>query len=184
MPYSREDDLLLGDIPLGARLDRNKFVQDAADEIDSIIGTVYVTPVPTTANSEPSAGPPEVTTARHSQLLLKRLNNFLATGRLILAIDAGGEDTTLHAYGLRLIEEVLVTLEMIRNGSIVLDGVDPIDEGDGALGGPKIFNYDAASGVDAFYERVMVPESNFPFPPPYRDWAPGDDPNSAVTMWG
>lgn len=161
MPYSAASDLLLGDIPLSAALDRTKFVVDAADEIDSYIGSRYVTPIDTSANTQ---------VVRHSVLLLKRLNNFLATGRLILAIDAGGEDTALHAYGARLVNESLRALREIADGSVDIEGAvlhDPSYVGDP---GPAIVNYDKTSAVDAFYSRVMVPDDG---PLPYLDWTPG-----------
>ena len=169
MAYSSVDDLLLGSIPLSSVFSKEKYVEDAGDEIDSYIGVLYDTPVDIS-----DAGP----VARHSILLLKRINNFLATGRIILAIDAGGEDTALHAYGLRMVNEALASLTQVASGAIPLDGAVRIPTAN-ANTGPSIKNADAASAVDAFYNRVMVPESGA-YGLPYRDWAPGDNPNGTV----
>lgn len=146
MPYSAVSDLLLGDMPLSAALDKAKFVSDAADEIDSAIGATYITPVPM---AEP--------TPRHVQLHLKRINNFLATGRLILAIGAGGEDTQLHAYGLSLVSEARMALAAIVDGSYELAEVEKTPSEVTTSAGPAVINVDPASGVEAFYGFINEP---------------------------
>ncbi len=167
MAYSTVDDLLLGNIPLGATFSREKFVDDAADEIDSRIGKRYVTPIDVSDSS---------LVARHSRLLLKRINNFLATGRLILAIASPGEDDSLHAYGLHLVQEAQAALTQIETGIVDIVDAPENPDLDGVPSGPTIANADAESAVDAFYNRVMVPESDLVAGMPYRDWAPGANP--------
>jgi phage gp36-like protein len=171
MAYSTVGDMLLGDMPASTRHDPQKFVNDATDEIDSKIGHIYATPIDVT-------DPTDV--ARHSVLLLKRINNFLATGRYILARAAGDEDSQINAYGRSLIEEALLAIQAIVDGTIVLEGAVEEGDGSGAGDGPSITNYDTISAVDAFYERVMVPETGWPGPYPYRDWAPGSNPNGTL----
>lgn len=162
MPYSATTDLLLGDMPLSAALDKSKFVADAADEIDSAIGAAYVTPVPMAAP-----------VPRHVQLHLKRINNFLATGRLIMAVDVGGEDTQLHAYGLSLVSEARQALQAIVDGSYPLDGVVKQPQEHQRTAGPSVTNYDATSGVDAFYGFVSEPRWAAPVPQLAPLWKPG-----------
>lgn len=150
MAYSEVEDLLTGNIPLPSQYDPQKFVNDAADEIDSHIGFLYATPV------NVSEGGPVVRPAR---LLLKRLNNFLATGRLLMAADAAGENKQLHAYALKLVEDATAALMQIADGSVVLDGALPAP----GLGvptetshrGPLIYNKDLESAVDAFYDELV-----------------------------
>lgn len=166
MAYSTVEDLLLGNIPLSQSFSREKFITDAADEIDSWLGPLYVTPF-NMAESSPIK--------RHSRLLIKRISNFLATGRMILALDAGGEDTNLHSYGARLVKEAQEALQQLKDGQIHLDGAPTPDGSLSADSGPTIKNADKASAVDAFYARVMAPDGAFPLP--YRDWAPGSNPN-------
>lgn len=159
--YSQVTDLLTGNIPVSTVLGQ-KYVNDAADEIDSIIGHIYVTPVdmrPTPEEDPPGVG----TVKRPSRLLLKRIANFLASGRLMLATSAGGEDDQLHAYAKYLVDTALATLQQIASGSISLDGAvtdsDPDTEG---RYGPLIANVDPESNVEAFYDRIyMAPRDSF-----------------------
>lgn len=159
--YSLVTDLLTGNIPVSPVM-AQKYVNDAADEIDSVIGTVYVTPVdmkPTSSETPPSTG----TVTRPSRLLLKRIANFLASGRLMLATSAGGEDDQLHSYAKYLVDTALATLMQIASGSIALDGAetagDPDQEG---RYGPLIANVDLESNVEAFYDRIyMAPRDSF-----------------------
>jgi hypothetical protein len=123
------------------------YVNDAADEIDSKIGFVYSTPVDM---SDP--GP----TSRPARLLLKRLNVFLASGRMLLAVASPGEEDQLHQYGLYLVKEATNTLDMIANGKIILDGATTIDTTQPPTV-PLIDNLDSESQVEAFYDRISNP---------------------------
>lgn len=141
-------------------LDRDKFVQDAADEIDSKLGFVYKLPL------EPLPLP------THQGLLLKGINNKLASGRLILALDIASEDRALHAYGLRLVTEAQAELMLIANGGVVLTAVginEDIVEVESKV--PTLTNYDSESGVDAFYEHTMRGNPWY--------WRPGDASSAA-----
>jgi phage gp36-like protein len=158
MPYCASDDLLTGDIPVVGRagLDVSKFIQDAADEIDSKIGFRYATPV---AGDAP----------RPVLLLLKRINSHLATGRLIMAADAAGQRTELHAYGVSLIREAHESLDAIAAGTVDLDvaPATPVAPSEHQQG-PLIFNVDPVSQVESFYGAVTaLPGFTPPSPYPY-----------------
>jgi hypothetical protein len=145
--YAETEDLLTGNIPTPGYLDPAKFVDDAADEIDSVIGFVYETPI------DVSDASPVVRPAR---LLIKRINVFLATGRLLMAAASASEDSNLHAYALKMVNDGLGALEAIRSGEIFLEGatlLNPPTEGQAR--GPKWFNPDSESAVDAFYETLQ-----------------------------
>jgi hypothetical protein len=148
VPYSEVDDLLLGDLPLGSKVDPRKYIQDAADEIDSVLGFNYVTPI------DISDGAP---TARYVKLLLKRINNHLASGRLILAVDVGGEDSVLHAYGVSLIQEATAALTQIING-MLLEGAEQVVRSEASSTGPTLHNEDDLSSMQSFYDYVMKPQ--------------------------
>jgi hypothetical protein len=158
MTYSAVADLLLGNVPLPTTLDPAKFVQDAADEIDSRIGFVYVTPIPVASMSAPSERP--------TALLLKRISNWLASGRLILALDAGGEDYAVHAYGLKLVKDAseaidaICSLQVILEGAMRLDGTEPLT---GHKARPLIHNLDPQSQVEAFYAYTADPLAYRPY---------------------
>lgn len=155
MAYAAVTDLLTGAIPTPAYLSTQKYVDDAADEIDSHIGLMYATPIDVTdVESNPVVRP--------VRLLLKRINTYLATGRLIMAATSNGEDDNLHAYGLSLVQEANAALKSISSGEIVLTGVLPADPN--ALArttGPLISNVDPESSVEAFYDRVANPNYSF-----------------------
>ena len=153
--YCTTADLLIGDIPTSAGLDPAKYVQDAADEIDSKIGFVYQTPIPV----GPSDGTP-----RPVVLLLKRINAHLASGRLILAATIPAESERLNAYGRSLVRESEEAIQAIASGQIILDGVLPGGLAMPAKAIPKILNGDAESSVDAFYDRVVNPHYTFQSP--------------------
>lgn len=142
MAYSLVTDLLIGEIPTPAYIDVDKYIASAADEIDAVIGQIYITPV--VVQSSPAN--------RATTLILKKLNNFLASGRIILAMDSGGENKQLHQYGLYLVKEAEAILKAISTGMIVLNGGQPITIGGGATA-PTILNSDAASIVDTFYDN-------------------------------
>lgn len=139
MAYSTVADLLLGDMETGS-IDLQKYVDAAADEIDSKLGFLYVLPLSPLAAVE--------------ILLLKDINNKIASGRLILAQYIGGEESALHAYGYSLIREATESLMLLANGVIDLGSVrteSPVDEGMA----PRAFVYDEESMVTAFEDTVL-----------------------------
>lgn len=150
MAYCEVADLIIGDIRTSARLDPQKYVNDAADEIDSKIGFAYVTPIYVTSGT---------TVPRPVVLLLKRINSHLASGRLILAATIAGEDQELNAYGRSLVEDSELAIAKIASGELYLDGVI---KGEASVGGlrrsvPLFAEGDPESYVDAFYDRVVNP---------------------------
>lgn len=138
--YCTSADLLLGNVPVPS--DAQKYIDAAAEEIDSHIGFKYQTPV--VVGNSPEQRPIE--------LLLKRLNAWLASGRLILALDGAGEDDQLHTYGAYLVTQVNETLAKIMDGSITLPGVPPSSPEGSIQTGPMMANGEEASFVDAHAE--------------------------------
>lgn len=151
MAYCTVADLLIGDISTSAELSPEKYVNDAADEIDSKIGFRYTTPIPGSA-------------PRPVLLLLKRLNSHLASGRLILAATISANQEELNAYGASLVNDAQLTLEAIASGEMRLPGapinpdtavvVDPTDPANYPI---LHSNLDAFSQVEAFYDAVTNP---------------------------
>lgn len=164
MAYSATSDLLVGSIPTPSYLDTAKYVEDASDEIDSKIGHIYVTPVNV---SDP--GP----LSRPARLLLKRINNFLASGRLILAVASPEENQNLHAYGWSLVTEATAALNSIISGDIQLDGAQLGTVDTLPVSTPLIDNLDAESNVEAFYDRICNP--NYAYPPYTGRWSNPDN---------
>ena len=149
MTYSETSDLLTGSMNVPASLDAQKYVDDASDEIDSVIGFRYTTPIDMSNSS---------LVIRPARLLLKRVANFLATGRLIMAAAVTQEDKQLNAYGASLVAQAQAILTQIAAGDIVLPGAEEGSDSPPIQSGPLIYNKDAESNVDAFYDRVVAPD--------------------------
>lgn len=150
--YSAVGDLLIGDLPSPANA--AKYVQDAADEIDSKLGLRYQTPI--VVDDSPAN--------RITNLTLKRINNWLASGRLIVAQAASAETQYQHAYGRQLIQDAEAALTMLSNGEMILPGAEFVNPTETGVSGPMIDNLDAASNVESFYTFVQQdPRTYVPF---------------------
>lgn len=146
MAYSEVSDLMIGDTIIGGGVSKQAFINAAADEIDSKIGWLYVTPV---------AIPGSPALPRHEVLLLKGINNKLATGRLILTLDIAGEGTTLHAYGARLVKEAMDELLLVANGTLDLTCPRiPLTATQASNRVPGVINLDEESLVLPFVKTV------------------------------
>lgn len=167
MAYCTKADLLTGDIPLAGKYgDGSSFVNFAADEIDGQIGHLYVTPVTYDNPSDPKAKP--------AQLLLKKINILLASGRIILDMAAGTEDNSLHAYGNSMLLEGINLLNMISSGKIRLaTAVEITDTADDENTAISVTQDDPYSLVESFYNNYSRPAWIWPPVVPVR---PYDDP--------
>lgn len=168
MAYCTKDDLLTGDIPLAGKYgDGTPFVNFASDEIDAQIGHIYVTPVTYANPVDPKSKP--------AQLLLKKINILLASGRIILDMAAGSEDQNLHAYGSSMRREAIDLLNKITNGTIELYGATLVDGevNDAENTAVSLIQDDPYSLVEGFYERMQSPAYGWP---PYAPMRAYDDP--------
>jgi hypothetical protein len=165
--YCTKDDLLTGDIPLAGKYgDGTSFVNFASDEIDGQIGHIYVTPITYTSPVDPKAKP--------AQLLLKKINILLASGRIILDMAAGTEDQNLHAYGNPMLLEGISLLNMISSGKIKLNMAIEIDTvSDDENNSVTLIQDDPYSLVESFYTNYSRPAWVWPPNVPVR---PYDDP--------
>jgi hypothetical protein len=164
--YASTADLLIGDITFTTS-ETDKFVNFAADEMDSELGVMYVIPL---------SGVDGAAIPAHVLLTLKRCNALIASGRLILSRAAGGEGDTLHAYGKSLVDEGKSLLCAMADGTLTLSGVlklDAFGSVDSGGNAPSIQQGDATSGVDAFYSWLTAgPYDAVPSPgSPW--WGPG-----------
>jgi len=160
MAYSTVDDLLLGDMAFSDRVDKTTFIDDAADEIDSKIGVLYALPLNISLLDT------------RAKATLKRINNWLATGRLILSMAAGDKD--LNKYAEYMITTALAALAEVASGAVGLGGAVLADTSANSGTGPSILNHDSVSAIDVF-EAAVMGWTNNPFPastgPPL--WQPG-----------
>lgn len=157
--YCKADDLLLGNIPRPpsqSQNDAQKYVDQAAEEIDAALGFKYQTPLVFDENNA---------TQRPSRLLIKKINVHIATGRLLMAADAAGSDDQVHQYAKYILETGTQALQMIVNGDVELVGPQPINATGSSASGPRVFSGDTESNVEAFYDRVVpvMSPTRFPF---------------------
>lgn len=149
--YCELNDLRKGDLPLPSFMaDGSQFLVGAAQEIDAQLGHIYQTPF--------IVDPPDSTMKRPAVLLLRKINWLIGSGRLILDLAASGENTELHAYGKRMLDEGMLLLMQIANGEIILSGAPFLEpeEGEteeGIFTGPIVVNEDEQSLVQGFYDR-------------------------------
>lgn len=166
--YCEVSDLQLGDIAYPSYLGTKEVrILKAAEEIDIAIGSVYVTPV-----TVPDPIPEDET--RPAYLILKKVNWLIASGRIILNMAAAGEADNLHAFGHMMLKEGLTILTGIANGDIQLPGIEKhaADPDQEVYTGPKVFNEDPESLVEAFY-KGRDPYFGAPLPTAYghpRRW--------------
>ena len=139
--YCEVSDLLLGGVLLPGGFNKTEWINSAADEIDSKLGQTYALPIDL-SQADAFVG-----------TLLKSINQFLASGRIVLDRAAPGEDSELHAYGRSLIRQAQQELDRIYYGSVVLTGVPKVEGGRGKA--PSIKQRDTYSAVDAFEELVL-----------------------------
>lgn len=159
MAYSRVEDLLLGDLILPRTVSKEQFVQSAADEIEAKLGFIYKTPLAPCVVPEgfPEVDPEFKHLPSHEQKLVASINNRLASGRLIMTLDTAGEQTTLHAYGFRLVKEALDELHMVANGEVDLTACrqDPSNVSGGIDRVPSVLNEDEESLLLGFQNTVL-----------------------------
>lgn len=149
--YAGLNDLRYGDIPLPAYAgDGSSYINEASDEIDAMLGHIYVTPIVI----------PDLPENRPARLLLKKINWLIASGRLILNLAAAGESTTLNSYGSGMLKEGLDLLKRVSAGDIVLTGAPTIETNTTGFTGPVIFNEDSYSLVQSFYDNYN--SKNYP----------------------
>lgn len=142
VPYCEEKDLLLGDMQVPRTVSKAEWIQSAADEMDAWIGQVYVIPIP--LDPMDSAHQADI-------LLLKKINQFLATGRIIVASNAAHQDNRLHAYGQQLIDDARQELARITAGRTLLEAAEPLVQVEMRKSPLLITHRDETSYVDAFY---------------------------------
>lgn len=157
--YCTVDDLLTGNIPSHDYIDELAFVNNAADEINAALATMYVIPVVVTAIAQYAATP----------LILKSINAKLASGRIIMAAAASAEQTEVQAYALYLVTQALEQLKQITDGSYVLPGAPQVIAPGSDTAPVLVSNVDAESQVEAFYGRVSgyppLPGAAYPYWP-------------------
>lgn len=154
--YCKVEDLLLGDVTIGASVNRQLYVDQAADEMDSKLGWIYVTPIDVDgAEAGPGGVPPAVPALpRHQALLLKTINAKIATGRLIMAVSINEEGTAVHAYALRMLKEGNDELLLIANGNLLLEASRTETPAVEASRVPGVHNLDPESLLDPFYNTT------------------------------
>jgi len=119
--------------------------------MDGWIGQRYIVPVTPTGQHQHAV-----------KSLLRTVNSWLASGRLIEELTASTQTVEIHAYANKLINEALATLRSIAEGQIVLIGCPILGEGDEGsdvtqASGPMVYNQDPSSPTNFFYDEINNP---------------------------
>lgn len=160
--YCATEDMRTGDIAEPSYTSREQYIKNAAEEIDTALGHLYVTPLVIDVADK----------FRPARLYVKKINWLLASGRMLTDVAAAGEMDNLHSYGKRLLDEAQVMLNQLVSGEVFLAGAELIEPDPDAAKdwtGPTVFNEDPVSMVQQFYEgrspyNLGVPG---PYPTPY-----------------
>lgn len=151
MAYCTTDGVEIGNVPLPRGFNKQYFVDQAADEIDTELGKTYklpLTPVPSYTGNP-------LTDGSWTQKLLEKINRYLAIGRIMINAASPGEDNSLNSYGYYHIKQANDALAAIVKRDIELPFV-LIDKDVNKLPpGPNIQNREPASFVDAFYQQSV-----------------------------
>lgn len=116
-----------------------KYIEAAAEEIDMVVGRKYVLPLTLEAGTA-------------DYLLLKKLNRFIASGRILMGASAANEKNGVHKYASYLLAEAIAALNAISAGYIELSTQpeNPANKQD-YDSGPAIFLSDEESFTRQFY---------------------------------
>lgn len=150
-PYCVKEDLLLGDLQVPRSVQLDEWIQSTADEMDAWLGQVYKLPIeldPTTPGHQADI------------LLLKKINRFLATGRIIISANAAAADNRLHAYGAQLVADAERELARITAGRTVIEAGELLVTPELRSSALVITHRDSVSYVDEFYGSTGTGQRN------------------------
>lgn len=175
--YSDPEDVLVGtDFALPSDDTVERFVKDAAKEIDSRLGFRYKTPLKFTRvvnGSLTYVDPDDPGTYTPSYLLISRLSNFIASGRYILAATSPEENLAIHQYGNKLLRDAEAILSQITSNRADLEIEElPTDTNETPFG-LMVKNRERRSFIQSFEDQPT--NYNDPYvgaestPQPYRN---------------
>lgn len=175
--YSDPEDVLVGtDLALPADDTIDRFVRDAAMEIDSRLGFKYVTPLKFTRivnGSVTYVVEGDKTTYTPSYLLIKRLSNLIASGRYIMAAAGPEEQNGIHQYGNKLLRDAEAILSQITSNRAELELEELPVETDETPYGLLVRNRESQSFVQRFEDQPMNYHNPYvgaeSTPQPYRN---------------
>lgn len=149
--YCETGDLYISGVrmPQGMQMTPDTAIGLAAEEIDTMIGMLYQTPISVEENDPDK---------RFDSLTLKRINALLASGRLITSMATGGEQNRVQAYGEYLLRMAFDHLKQIQTGVIKLTSATPIEQADNNSlnkGPILVTDNQQVSLVDSFYENFQ-----------------------------
>lgn len=163
-PYCGTGDLLVEDSLqlLPSNLDTQKYVDAAANEMDSKLGFTYKLPLESDDNYLDSDGNPIADFPQHEKDLLRDINAKLASGRILMQTQVSADGASYHPYAKELIAEAQALLIMIANRDVLLSGLLKGDPERLSDRGPTIVNHDSHSMVEQFEENFMRGRSHIP----------------------
>ena len=118
----------------------------AANEVDSYLGTRYVTPFVVSA-----ADPSTSSTA----YWLQNVSSMIAAARLMLSTAAPGSQDSANNYGQYLLRNAMQLINDVLSGKVDLEGLQEIAANGSGIQGATVLNQDRESQVDVFYDNFM-----------------------------
>lgn len=131
-------------LPQGVTWD--SLAEAAANEVDSHLGTRYITPLVA------SAADPET---KATAYWLQNVSSMIAAARLMLSTAAPGSQDTANNYGKYLLQNAMTLINDVLSGKVDLQGVEEVGAGNDGIRGATIINQDQYSQVDLFYDNFM-----------------------------
>lgn len=175
--YCTTADLLIDkSTPLPVSTDKGHYIQAASSYMNSRLAIAFPTPIvldPDLAAHAADAG------------LLRTICVHLASGSLILAVTAGSERHSLHAYGKYLVERGEMLLQQLIDGTLDLTSVPRVPSSkDVNPAGPLVGHGTSFNMTDGYYHNFepygFTPgrtrpdeEGDWPFNPGYTTFGPG-----------
>lgn len=151
--YCEATDVDMGGMGVPSPDPRQGFVVNACDEMNAKLGAMYAVPI------DPNDLP------EHERLMLKVIAVKIASGRFLATWSIPDEQSSVHAYARRLLDEGLSELHLIANGDYILHA-PPADTNDDGLPdevgpsvpgsrAPSVHVQDECSPVEAFHAQVF-----------------------------
>jgi hypothetical protein len=148
MAYCKTEDINLGTMEPPRGTDVQKVINEAANDIDAVVGRFYRLPLQL-SESDPQHAP--------YKLLLRKLNIFLTTGDIIIKAAGARQDDSMNASGLWYMRQAQDVLKKIENGKIRFPDQVRMNADEDMFTGPYASSRDSSSRVEDFYNNGWVP---------------------------
>lgn len=153
----------IGNLPLAPGVSVESAIEAAAMEMDGLLGDRYTVPILVS---------PNIAEQKVTAYWLQSANAMLCAGRLLLSAASDDSHEESNNYGRYLVTTAMAQIKLVVDGKRNLPGAIETPEEASSNAGPIIYNGDAYSQVDLYYDN-FVPDG----------FAPGRTPRATGTTW-